>query len=295
VLERFEAAGTLGGVASGFGSAWLVDSSSDSLVRVDPRGPWATERIPVRGAGWLPVAGGDSAVWVVEDSSAGSAPDTVQGPLLRIDPRTNRVTARIPLRTPAGEPFAAWAVRVGEGGVWIEGPDGLLRVDPAANRVAQAIITRRGGYETAGFGLGGGDLWVVLSNGRLLRFDARTGAPRAQLRTPVLGNVATIRGGLLVVGDHEVARLDPATGRVLWRTPLGTIYAATAAGGRLWLSTSSAPAARAEGDRLIALDPGTGHVAANVGAGEFGVGGLAAIGRRLWMASAGGRVVIVQP
>jgi len=295
VLERFAAAETLGGVVGGFGSAWLVDSSRDRVVRIDPRGPWATGTIPVRAPGWIPIASGDGALWVVEASGSAAAKDTVAGPLLRVDPRSDRVTARIPLRTPAGSAFEAWAVLAGHGVVWVGGPDGLLRVDPRTNRVTAEISTAAGGYETAGFGLGGGHLWVALSDGRLLRFDARTGAAGAAFRSPVLGDVLTVGGRLVVVGAHEVVRLDPRSGRVVWRTDLGTVYAATAAGGRVWLSASSAPAARAEGDRLIGLDARTGRVAANVGAGEFGIGGLAAVGRRLWMATAGGRVVVVQP
>jgi outer membrane protein assembly factor BamB len=295
VLERFAAADTLGGVVGGFGSAWLVDSTGDRLLRIDPRGPWATGSIPVRATGWLPIAAGDGALWVVESSGDGAALDTVQGPLLRVDPRSDRVSARIALRTPGGAPFEAWALLAGPGTVWVGGPGGALRVDPRTNRVAQLISTAAGGYETAGFGLGGGHLWVAVSDGRLLRFDARTGAATAQFRSPVLGDVLTLGGRLVVVGTHEIARMDPRSGRVLWRTSLGTIYTATAAGGRIWVSASSAPTARAEGDRLIALDARTGRVLANVGAGEFGIGGLTAVGPRLWMATAGGRIVIVQP
>jgi outer membrane protein assembly factor BamB len=294
VLERFAAAETLGGVIGGFGSAWLVDSTGDRVLRIDPRGPWATGTIPVRATGWMPIAAGDGSLWVVE-SSASAAKDTLAGPLLRVDPRSDRVTARIPLRTPAGRPFEAWALLAGKGVVWVGGPGGLLRVDPRTNRVTSQISTAAGGYETAGFGLGGGRLWVAVADGRLLQFDARTGAARIALRSPVLGDVLTVGGRLVVVGGHDIVRLDPRSGRVLWRTNLGTVYAATAADGRVWVSASSAPAARAEGDRLIGLDARTGRVDANVGAGEFGIGGLARVGRRLWMATAGGRIVVVQP
>src|SRR5205814_9776874 len=61
VLERFAAAETLGGVVGGFGSAWLVGSSRDRGVRIDPRGPWAVGAVPGRAPGVVPTSSGRGA------------------------------------------------------------------------------------------------------------------------------------------------------------------------------------------------------------------------------------------
>jgi hypothetical protein len=292
IVDRFAPGGTLGEVVGGFGSAWLDDTDRRQLLRMDPRSHEVIARIAVRGDAAL--ATGDDAVWVIESPSAGFS---LVGPLLRVDPRTNRVVARIPLRTTSGKAFAAWDVHPGRGVVWVVGPDGALRIDPRTNTVTKAIIIGST-YEVSNSTLSGNDLWVNLADGRLLRYDARTGARTGVLQGPKSGTLATVAGALYNLADSAVTRLDPATGRVLWRSALHPANPAspntvTSADGLLWLPTK---ATGRPGVRIVGLDPNTGRVVSRAPRiAEFGATGFDRVGRELWMTTAGGHVVVTRP
>jgi outer membrane protein assembly factor BamB len=291
IVDRFAPGGALGEVG-GFGSAWLDDTDHQQLLRMDPRNHEVTARIAVRGDAAL--ATGDDAVWVIESPSSGFS---LAGPLLRVDPRTNRVVARIPLRTTSGQPFAASDVHPGRGVVWIVGPDGALRIDPRTNTVTKAIIIGST-YEASRGALSGNDLWLNLADGRLLRYDARTGVRTGVRQGPESGTVATVAGGLYNLADSAVTRLDPATGGVLWRSALHPANlespdTVTSSDGLLWLPTK---ATGRPGVRIVGLDPNTGRVVSRTPQiAEFGVTGLSRVGRELWMTTAGGRVVVTRP
>jgi hypothetical protein len=303
VVARFTPAGSLDAIAAGFGSAWLDDPNADRLLRVDPRTRKVTARIRVRGSAWVSI--GSDAVWAVESGSRSAGFD-LAGPLLRIDPHTNRVVARIPLRTPAGERFTAWSALVGNGVIWVIGPHGALRVDARANRVTGAVKTDASGYEVVSADLLAGDLWMLRSDGRLLRFDAR-GVRKGVAPAPVpVGSLVAAGRTFVVVGEEtqesdllgwrptrDVVRVDPATGTALCRTRLdGRMGPATFADGRLWIETADRGR---RGDRLVAIDPRSGRTLSTVHVGEFDAVGLARVGAELWMITPGGRVVVVRP
>jgi outer membrane protein assembly factor BamB len=87
-----------------------------------------------------------------------------------------------------------------------------------------------------------------------------------------------------------LARIEPDTGRVLWRTRLGQrVNTWTGAGGLIW--------ARSAGqvhDRLTALDPDTGRVITTLELDDLGGTGIAAIDDELWLSTVGGDIVIVR-
>jgi outer membrane protein assembly factor BamB len=286
VVVRMAPAANLGALAPGFGSAWLDDTARHQLLRMDRRSHRVTARIAVRGA--AAIDAGTDAIWVVESSRPAYE---LTGPLLRIDPRTNRVTARVSLRTPAGQPFSAWGVIAGDGVVWVFGPSGALRVEPGSNRVTKAIALDSA-FEVDSAVLVGDGLWMLTADGRLLRFDARTGAPTAAVRTTALrasdtGDLAVVGRALIVVSGNDLARVDLRTGRTLWRSHIRPVaLAGTAvARGLLWVPTR---------DRLVAIDPLDGHVVSSVNLGEFGAVGVRAVGSELWLATAGGRVLVLR-
>jgi hypothetical protein len=45
---------------------------------------------------------------------------------------------------------------------------------------------------------------------------------------------------------------------------------------------------------LVGIDPVDGHVVSNVALGEFGTAAVKAVGSELWLATAGGHVVVLR-
>jgi PQQ-like domain len=296
VVARLRLADSLGdATVAAFGSVWLDDTTRNQLIRVDARTRRVVARLPVRGN--VDPAAGAGALWVLE----GGLGYDFSGPLLRIDPRTNRVTARIPLRTPAGKPFvAAGSLLGGAKDIWVFGQVGVLHIDPRTNRVTYAIGGNAAPDSLASFG---GDLWMLSTDDRLLRFDARSGARIWQTRiaVPHASGLGTAGGALISTAPEALVRLDPFTGRVLWQTRLpGTSSPELAspalysvqwvyAGGLIWAESSALPR-----DRLAALDPNTGRVITSVALSDFGTVGVASIGSELWLPTAAGKVAVLR-
>jgi outer membrane protein assembly factor BamB len=116
------------------------------------------------------------------------------------------------------------------------------------------------------------------------------GKREAAFRTPFAGFPAAF-GGALFLGDAgQLARLDPATGRMLWRTRIDHVGPRAAANGLLWVEARDR-----RGDRVVSIDPRNGRIVSSVHVGEFGAMWLERVGSELWMTTAGGHVVIVRP
>jgi PQQ-like domain len=291
VITHFSPAAGLGEIVAGFGSVWLDDTNRNQLLRMDARSHKVTARIPVRGS--AAVTTSDDAVWVLE--SPGGA-FTRAGPLLRIDPRTNRVVARIPLRTASGARFLGWDVRSHAGVTWVTAPRGALLVDARTNRITRTIdIGSR--YEVSDAILRGTDLWILVNDGRMLRYDAVTGARKGLGHLPVVGSLTISGDALYLLSQTQVARLDPRSGRPLWTSSrqagAESARVATTAAGALWVP------ARAEGRpglRIVGLDPDTGRVIAKTPMiNEFDATGLVHVGSDLWLATSSGHVLVVRP
>jgi outer membrane protein assembly factor BamB len=288
VIARLPLAQEGGGEAAGFGAVWVEDIGTDLLLRVDAGSRRVVARIP--DAGSPVVATGSGAVWAI----TGAGGYTFPGPLVAVDPRTNRVSARIPLVTPAGKPFSGNGVVAVAGAVWVVGPDGAIRVDARSHRVTASITvpTSRG---NVGNGVSDGrSVWLTTADGRLLRFDARTGASlssgRTQLDQPVL--IAARAGVVFVNGSQALARLDPASGRQVWRTPTsGHVESVVMAHGRLWAVTSSPYG----GNAISTYDPATGRLLTTTSLPDFGGKALAATGSEVWVLGDNGKVDIVKP
>jgi hypothetical protein len=282
IVERFSPSESLGEITYAFGSAWVDDPGGGRVLRIDPRTHRVVARIPVPAT--VRLAAGTDALWALAIRQSAAA-----GPLMRIDPSTNRVVRRVRLTMPGGGGVDPWKLLTSPHHIWVLGHRGAVHVDPGAARVT-ATIRAVGSYGA----LTDADLWLQQDQdgSRLLRLDPRTGARRAALRMEAPGAPVILGQALLTVGEHEVARIDPTTGRALWRTPVTTPYAWTVAGGRLWIEgrTAAGPA-----DRIAAIDPGTGRITSSVRTGEFGGAGLAGVGSDLWLTTPGGRVVVVRP
>jgi sugar lactone lactonase YvrE len=274
VVARLAPAGGLDLIVPAGGSAWLTDTDSQTLLRMDPATRRVIARIPLNGT--MSLAPGRDALWVGLSKSN-------EFRLLRIDPRTNRIVAR--QRMPGvigGIPFMV------DGNLWVLTAEAAVRIDQKSGRPVATVRTARDGYVTRSFAAANGDLWVHTSDGRLLRLDGATGKRKATLRMPDgtgISNLGT--NGLFLFDQASISRVDTKLRR-LWRTPIPSIGPAVAADGRLWVET---PGRR--GDRVLTVDPRNGRVIDSVDVGEFGATFMAPIGADVWMTTAGGHVVIL--
>lgn len=118
-------------------------------------------KIAIDGNGAL--AAGAGAVWVLEDTGGS------QTMLARVNPSSLRVVTTI--ATGRG----AVSVTVGAGAVWVPNHDDgtVTRIDPATN-TGQTVAVGRVPWE---IGVHGNAVWLVYSNGTLVRLDPRTGRP----------------------------------------------------------------------------------------------------------------------
>jgi hypothetical protein len=281
VVARLAPAGALDQVVSAFGSAWLVDTDAHAVLRMDPATRRVTARIPV--AGTVGVEAGDNILWVAQN-----LPNSFR--LLRIDPQTNRIVARIRVAKPSGGYVAeGFPVALGDA-VWIVGREEAVRVEQATNRATKAITIARSGYTVRTATVFDGDLWALRSDRRVLRFDGRTGARKAMFRVPFGNGIVAFGNAMFLGDDTHAARLDPTTGRVLWRAPIDHVGALAEAGGLVW---AEAPGSR--GDRVLTLDPRTGRIVSSVHVGEFGVNWMDPVGTEMWMTTAGGHLIILRP
>lgn len=283
IVARFTPGEALNDMIGGFGSAWASDTGQNRVLRIDPRTRRVIARIRVGGSD-LGLAVGAGSLWALQHNASGP-----NGPLLRIDPRTNRVVARIALAMPAGVPVSVAGVVASRDNVWGIGPSAAYRLDPASGRFTVAVRVRVGAYVIDSASLDASALWLGVTDGRLIRLDPRTGARERVLRVDAMP--ITVGGALLAVGQYEVRRIDPQTGRTLWRVPMGTVYRYTRAGGLLWVDGSAPYGPFA---RLTALDPRTGRIVAAYDTRDFQPEALAGVGSEVWLALNSGRVIVAR-
>ena len=292
VVAELSLADSVGATFGAFGSVWMADTTRDELLRVDPDSRRVVGRLPV--AGELALGVGAGSLWALQEGQSRKSRGgfALNGPLLRIDPSTNRVTARIALGTVAGQPFAGYEVLDGRDEVWVAGVSGAVRIDPRTNRITQAIAAPDQLVSTH-FALLDGDLWAITPDGRLLSFDNRTGRTVSNVRLgfPEARDLSNGPGGrLIATAPGALARIEPYSGRVLWRARLGpSVDVWTPAGGLIWVRSSGRGR-----DRLSALDPETGRVVTRVELEDFGAAGLAAIDDELWLSTVAGNVVVMR-
>ena len=280
VVTRISPAGGLGQIVAGFGSAWLADTDTQTLLRMDPATRRVTARFPL--GGHMAIAPAKDALWVSVTQSGGAFR------LLRIDPRTSRIVARLRMPEPPGGLGFAGPVIV-RGNIWFVSAEAVMRIDPRDGHALATVRTAHNGYETRSLAVVDGDLWLQISDGRVLRLDGASGRRKATFDLPdgnLIGDF--LMNGLFVVEENTLSRMDPRTFRVLWRTPITSIGTGVAAGGKLWVEAPDR-----QGDRVLTVDPRTGAVLDSVHVGAFGAQWMAPVGSDVWMTTAGGRVIIL--
>jgi YVTN family beta-propeller protein len=213
------------GVAFGFGSLWVANTTDNTVQRVNPHSQEVIQTVDV-GASPVAVAVSDRDVWV-----ANAFDHTVT----EIDARANKPVATISV----GALPAALAVT--PAGIWVadSGDDDVQLIDIGSAKVVKKAPVGDG---PDGLVVDGPTIWVA--NGRdrsLSHLDASTGQPVSGAVFVGAGakGLALAAGSLWVANQAalSVTRIDPVTGRTLATIPVGDgPNSIVAAHGKIWVS-----------------------------------------------------------
>lgn len=184
-----------------------------------------------------------------------------------IDPKTNAVTAIAPVG------MRPSALVGGSGSVWVANLEDrtITRVDPVTRRVERTIPVSVG---VAGLAGGAGGIWYSTSSGGLYRIEpsydttariAALGENDFRFARPQRPVVLAFGSVWMVDPSGRVARVDPATGKVLARIPVGTDAGAITAGaGSVWVASPL-------DDTVSQIDPTNAVTTIRVGHGPSGI------------------------
>jgi YVTN family beta-propeller protein len=206
---------SVGDAVAGHGAVWLSHPDEDTVSRIDARTTKVSATIHV---GWRPagVAISPDAVWVA---------NAYVPSVSRIDPATNRVVATIKV----GPALVCCADHMGliaaAGSVWVAVPMGnrIVRIDQATNEVTEIVklpyspCAYMAAVESALWSAGG------ICADLVARIDPRTKKLTAKQYEPHPVGVAFAFGRVwvAVLDSGNVDQIDPRTGRVAARLPVG--------------------------------------------------------------------------
>jgi hypothetical protein len=156
----------LSAVATGYGAAWIVDATAQSVVRIATRSGHAARttslRMPIDG-----IAAGGGGVWLTSAS---------RGLLIGISPSTGRVTRQIRVT-------GAATLAVARHTAWVASPrrNAVARVDLRSGQVRWTPVAAG----PAGVAVNDTAVWVVNSQARkVTRLDPRSGRVVAEVGVP---------------------------------------------------------------------------------------------------------------
>jgi streptogramin lyase len=220
------------GLAVGFGSIWVAGGSSATVTRIDPRSNRVAKTIPLGSStgvanGSFAIAAGAGGIWTTSGADA----------IARIDPATNRVAARSTV--PAVFSLAANARHVWAG-TWVS-ESAIFQLDRNGSRTTFATVDPEEGVGV--LAVRETKLWAIVATGTtvLERYDVTTGRLEQTLDVGRGNTALAFTADAVWIGDyHDVVRVDPHSGRVLARIPLGRQVVALAAGdGFVWVAVQS--------------------------------------------------------
>jgi virginiamycin B lyase len=209
----FKIGGTADWVLVTEDSIWVAGTKPYSVQRIDPRTNSILARVRLSGEACSGIEFGFGSVWV---PVCGKHPA-----LVRISALTNRITATLPI-APAG---AEGGIASGGDSVWmVTDKNGTLsRIDPAANKVRQAISIPAGSYNPL---FADGMIWVTgFDTNVVTSVDDSSGAvlasiavgPKPRFLTAGAGSIWTLNQG-----DGTISRVDQKSRKVTATIRVGT-------------------------------------------------------------------------
>jgi class 3 adenylate cyclase/streptogramin lyase len=184
------------------------------------------------------------------------------------------------------------AIAVGQGAIWAAGSLGITRISPATEKTEATILYDTGAGAPGSIAVLGGDVWTLVTDGRLLRINAGTNKKTGHYQVGSSGNdLAVSPGSLWVASAFEglVSQVDPATGKVRKKIPVpGTLTRVVVGAHMIWALDKSAGV-------VTPIDPTTRSVGAPIRVGAepvdmtFGLGAV-------WVANRGdGTITRIDP
>jgi ABC-type transport system substrate-binding protein len=245
---------------------------ADVLAAVEARSGRLVSRVRLPARPDDVVAAGSS-VWILLDGGRRVA---------RVDARTRRMTATVVL------PFAPGGLAPDGDDLWVAEAAGprVTRIG-AGGRVERPLRVRPGAEHAGPVSVGSGSLWLGRGP-EVLRVDPRSGRVLAHVSTPVdVTDVQAADGAVYAVsaGEGRIAKIDPATSRVVARNRLhGWVSDLAVGGGSVWLAI-------VPDDVVFRLSADDLGVAGTSRAGP-GLDVLSWDAGRLWASSGAGRSLI---
>lgn len=275
IVSRLAVADQGGALSVGYGSLWTYDNTG--VLRLGTDGS-IVARIPIKGD-INDAYAGTGGMWAMTDDR-----------LYRIDPKTNRIVARIPLPPPS----RSFSVVNPDRAVWVASSEKALAIDLATNRTGRTVSLIWGGEAPKGFASEPGRVYMQRRDGLLETLDSRTFGRIALIRPETQGQlVAAAHGVLFQESGAGLSAADAGTGKLRWRTNLGTrtINSVIEGLGALWVHGTPVTGNR---DQLWKLDPRTGKVLAAIQLPDFGASSMNTADGRIWIMSAGGNLTAIR-
>ena len=169
--------------------------------------------------------------------------------------------------------------------VWIGIGDGLLKVDPATNKVAKTIpLTISPEFLAFGFS----SLWVTNFDSQVvLRVDPVTGRTLASIPATFPQGIVATPDGIWVANhrDGTVSRIDPQTNKITATVSVGPKGPSgpqrmLIVDGKIWVGMSNA-------SQVVEVDPATKSVVVTVTGVPSPCGDMAVSGKDLWISECG--------
>jgi DNA-binding beta-propeller fold protein YncE len=206
--------------------------------------------------------------------------------LQHINPRTRTLVGQI-----HAQPLVS-TIAVGQGAIWAAGNVGVTRISPATGRVEATNFYQTGAARPIRIAVAGGDVWMLVTDGRLIRIDA--GTNRITQRRQIGGDGADLAvspGALWVLDpvDERVIEVDAKTGGILRRIRVaGNLQRVVVGAGWIWVMDEAAGV-------VTPIDPATGVSEAPVRVGQRPVDMVFGLGA-VWVANRGdGTVTRIDP
>jgi YVTN family beta-propeller protein len=252
-------------LVAAFGSIWVANGDSGTVTRIDPS---SRRQLATIGVGGDPagLAAGFGSVWVADGNA---------GTVTRIDARTNAVRDTISFG-PSDPliPKPVFSIAIGAGSVWATRDPGVVRIDPASDRVVASVPT----VPATGLAVGAGRLWVTDAAEQIERFDIGTRRRTGTIQVSGRVDAPLLAGDRLwvLVSGYELWNIDPNSASPFGTTPVGDGPSDSIWDGAVWVANG--------GDNtVVRIDPGSLRITRTIPV-RYPAAALALAGGELWVA-----------